>query len=151
MREAIGTQTIFKAVLIFTLLFSGFIAVAITYNKAYKLKNETINILEKYEGVSNNSLTIINNYLESNGYLSQNTCANDEYGVSDLKKSTYEASVSNKRYFYCLKSEIKNNQIFYSIKLFSRFNLPFIGDLFYFKITGETKGIKYYSDSQKVR
>ena len=52
MRESIGTQTIFKAVLIFTFLFSGFIAVAITYNKAYKIKNEVINILEKYEGVN---------------------------------------------------------------------------------------------------
>ena len=63
MRAAIGTQTIFKAVLVFTLIFVAFITVAITYNKAYKLKNETITILEKYEGRDNNGQTIriINN------------------------------------------------------------------------------------------
>ena len=122
MRESIGTQTIFKAVLIFTFLFSGFIAVAITYNKAFKLKNETINILEKYEGVNKQSLTIINNYLNQNGYSTKNPCDTTEYGVADLKNPTYEKSNPNSRYYYCLSSEVKNNQIFYSIKLFSRFN-----------------------------
>ena len=132
MREAIGAQTIFKTILIFTFLFAGFIAVAITYNKAYRLKNEVINILEKYEGISNQSLKIINNYLDKSGYLSTNVCDNGE------------------KYYYCLNYELKNNQIFYKIKLFSRFNLPFIGDIFYFRITGETKGIKLYSESQKL-
>ena len=151
MREAIGTQTVFKTILIFTFLFAGFIAVAITYNKAYKLKNETINILEKYEGVNTQSLNIINNYLDSSGYVSKNKCDADEYGVIDLNDSVYELAKSNKTYYYCLKSEVKNNQIFYKIKLFSRFNLPFVGDLFYFRITGETKGIKLYSEKQKLQ
>ena len=31
-----------------------------------------------------------------------------------------------------------------------KFNLPFIGDLLTFKITGETKGINYYSANQKL-
>ena len=119
MREAIGTQTVFKTILIFTFLFSGFIAVAITYNKAYKIKNEVINILEKYEGVNSQSLTIINNYLDNSGYLSKNTC--------------------------------EDGHLLYKIKLFSRFNLPFVGDLFYFKITGETKGIKLYTENQKLK
>ena len=150
MREAIGTQTVFKTILIFTVLFAGFIAVAITYNKAYRLKNETINILEKYEGVSDQSIRIINNYLDSSGYVAKNTCNSDEFGIKDLNNTSYEQAKSNKQYYYCLKSEVKNNQIFYKVKLFSRFNLPFIGDVFYFKITGETKGIKYYSAKQNL-
>lgn len=150
MREAIGAQTIFKTILIFTFLFAGFIAVAITYNKAYRLKNEVINILEKYEGISNQSLKIINNYLDKSGYLSTNVCDNGEYGVNDLQNVNYELARPNQKYYYCLNYELKNNQIFYKIKLFSRFNLPFIGDIFYFRITGETKGIKLYSESQKL-
>ena len=102
MREAIGTQTVFKTILIFTFLFSGFIAVAITYNKAYKIKNEVINILEKYEGVNSQSLTIINNYLDNSGYVAKNRCEEGEYGVIDLTNSKYELSNSNKLYFYCL-------------------------------------------------
>ena len=151
MREAIGTQTVFKTILIFTFLFSGFIAVAITYNKAYKIKNEVIDILEKYEGANNQSLSIINNYLVNNGYVAKNNCETGEYGVLDLNNPRYELSVSNKMYYYCLSSEIKSNQIFYNVKLFSRFNLPFIGDLFYFRITGETKGIKFYSENQRLK
>jgi len=34
MKQAVGTTTVFKLVLAFTLLFSAFLAVAITYNKA---------------------------------------------------------------------------------------------------------------------
>ncbi len=150
MREAIGTQTIFKAILIFTFLFAGFIAVAITYNKAYKLKNETLAILEKYEGVSSKSLKIVNNYLSNSGYIAKQNCAGYKYGIADLNGDKYETTVNNKNYFYCIDPYIKNNQVFYKIKLFSRFNLPFIGELLYFNITGETKGIKIYSSSNQL-
>ena len=93
MRAAIGTQTIFKAILIFTLIFVAFITVAITYNKVYKLKNETIAILERYEGIDSKDQTIgiINNYLRNNGYNSKGKCdiQNNEYGIADLYSAKF--------------------------------------------------------------
>ena len=84
MREAIGTETIFKAVIIFTLIFAAFLAVAITYNKAYRMKNQAMYILEKYEGINDNSLRIINNYLKNNGYKTTGNCESGEYGINNL-------------------------------------------------------------------
>lgn len=150
MRAAIGTQTIFKAILIFTLIFVAFITVAVNYNKAYKLKNETISIIEKYEGIDSKGQTIgiINNYLRNNGYSSKGKCDVDskEYGIADLNSNRFENT--DKNYYYCISTEKKDNKVFYNIKMFSKFDVPFLGDIFTFRITGRTKGVKYYSTSQ---
>lgn len=157
MKQAVATTTIFKAILAFTILFSAFLAVAITYNRVYKLKNETIFILEKYEGINNKSLNIINNYLDNSGYNIKGRCETDEYGVVDLTNNIYEKAQTNKEYYYCLNyycdgnsCSLNNTHIFYKIKLFFKFNLPFLGDLATFKITGDTKAIKYYNVNQKL-
>jgi len=158
MKQAVGTTTVFKLVLAFTLLFSAFLAVAITYNKAYKLKNETISILEKYEGVNKKSLKIINNYLHNSGYNTRGSCDVGEYGVKDLNKEAYELAKNNERYYYCINyycttrsCKVNGNEdIFYKVKLFFDFNLPFFGELTTFKITGDTKAIKLYTRYQKL-
>ena len=129
MREAIGAETIFKAIIIFTLIFAAFVAVAITYNKAYRMKNQTMFILEKYEGINDNSLRIINNYLKNNGYL------------DDI---TYATANGSDKFYYCLKPVNKDNKTYITIKVFFRFGLPFLDDLLTFKVTGETKGIRNY-------
>ena len=157
MKEAVGTTTIFKLVLAFTLLFSGFLAISITYNKVYKLKNETVSIIEKYEGVNRKSLRIINNYLHNSGYNIKGHCESGEYGVKDLNYEDYELAKNNEEYYYCLNYYCKNrtcslndNQIFYKVKVFFKFNLPFFGDLTTFKVTGDTKAIKLYNRNQKL-
>jgi len=155
MKNAVTTSEIFKYILLFTFLFAAFLALAITYNRVFKLKNEKISIFEKYEGVSVTSLTIINNYLKNNGYSTEGQCVQGEYGLSDLNSTNYEkVTDTKKKYLYCLSDEVvrneNNDRIYYNVKLFFKFNLPFIGELFTFKISGETKGIKYYSVNQRL-
>lgn len=157
MRQAVGTTTILKMVLAFTLLFSAFLAVAIVYNKAYKLKNEALSILEKYEG-SSEAYGLINNYLKNSGYNTMDYCKDDETGISSLDRdSITHASEGNKSY-YCISYECSNgncrignnNKIYYNFRLFFKFNLPFFGDIFTFSVTGKTKGIKLYSELQTI-
>ena len=52
MRETIGNTFIIKLVIVFTLLFSAFLALAISYNKVFRMKNEVLSIIEKYEGIN---------------------------------------------------------------------------------------------------
>ncbi len=159
MREASGTTTTMKMALAFTILFSAFLAIAITYNKAFKIKNESLTILEKYEGVSNTSINILNNYLKNNGYNSKGRCKENEFGIASLDNDYYEKVNSNTDYYYCLSYNCSNNtckitnnnQIYYRFKLFFKFNLPFLGDLTTFNIDGETKAIKLYNESQKLK
>lgn len=159
MKSTVSTTEIFKYVLLFTFLFSGFIVLTITYNKAFKLKNEGLSIAEKYEGFTQKGLTIFNNYLRNNGYAATGNCDTGEYGVSDLNNPDIEPAQSNKRYFYCLSYRCKNgnctindnqNYIYYNLKIFYKFNLPIIGELITFKITGESKAIKLYREDQKL-
>lgn len=164
MKQAVTTSTIFKAILAFTILFAAFLSVAIIYNKVYKLKNQTISIIEKYEGVTTKSLGIINNYLRNSGYDTKGNCDGYDYGVSDLNKTKYETVSSKKEYYYCLsyycsqkgckisdKKVPNGNLIFYKTRLFFKFNLPIFGELTTFNISGETKGIKLYDESQKIK
>ncbi len=141
MREAIGTETIFKAIIVFTLIFAAFVAVAITYNKAYKMKNQAMFILEKYEGINDNSLRIINNYLKNNGYKTTGVCDAGDYGINNLEDITYTTANGSDKFYYCLKPVNKTNKTYITIKVFFKFSLPFFNDLATFKITGETKGI----------
>ena len=155
MKSTVTSSEMFKYILLFTFLFAAFLALAITYNKAYKLKNETVSILEKYEGVTNKSLTIINNYLKHSGYKTTGQCKIGEHGIKNLDDTSIETvSNENDRYYYCLSDYVVKNEnidrIYYNVKIFFKFNLPFVGELLTFKITGETKGIQYYNENQKL-
>ena len=52
MRESIGSSWIFLIVISFTLIFAGFLVMALSYSKTYKIKNELTSIIEKYEGLT---------------------------------------------------------------------------------------------------
>ena len=52
MRQAIGSTWILQLVIIFMLIFVAFLALSINYTKAFRVKNELVTMIEKYEGVS---------------------------------------------------------------------------------------------------
>lgn len=161
LRTSIGLTTLFKSLFAFTLLFTAFLTLAIVYNKAFKLKNEVISILEKHEGLSTNSLKIINNYLANNNYRTTANCEVGEYGVKDLNNNIIEEVTTSNvatNYYYCMSQHCSmqncavsgNNNIYYNFKLFFKFELPFLGDLLTFPVNGETKGIRLYYESQRL-
>ena len=47
MRESMGGTWLFGIMALFIVLFSGFIAYSISYTKAFKTKNQIINLIEK--------------------------------------------------------------------------------------------------------
>lgn len=100
-------------------------------------KNDVVEIVEKYEGYTYNSRNIIDNYLRNSGYKTTGTCPTDYYGATALDGASGEAGA--KKSFYC----IKQNGSKVDIILFYNFNLPIIGDLVNFNITGQTNVIKY--------
>lgn len=159
MREGISLTTLFKALIAFTVIFAAFVSLAVVYNKAYRLKNETLTILEKYEGISETSLKIINNYLEKSGYVTKGSCKSGEYGNKNLSSTTLEkVTNSDKIYYYCISEKCTNgactvsgdNKIYFNFKLFFRFSLPFFEDLLTFPISGETKKIKFFTLDQRL-
>ena len=153
MRDAVGSTWIYAIVMIFTLLFAAFLALALTYAKAYRVKNEMTAIIEKYEGLTADdslsgmgSLSIMNNYLKNNGYKDKGTCRDGEYGASDLDTPglTPASTSSGNRYYYCVSYE-KNDYYkcthIFKIRVFYDFNLPLLGQIRKFAISGQTNEI----------
>lgn len=161
MRESIGSTWVFMLVIVFILLFVSFLTLALTYSKSFKTKNELINIIEKYEGVSSDSVKVINNYLSYSGYDVKAHCPsdkNDWLASTNLNSTTLVKAQKNQQYYYCVrrdyatmpvkggKSKKNKKSVFYEIVIFYRFNLPIIDTVTKFNVDGLTGDIVKTSD-----
>lgn len=157
MRDAVGSTWIFALVIAFTLIFSGFLVLALAYSKVYRLKNETLTIIEKYNGYTYNigndeSVTIINQYLNNSNYKATGTCDDYKYGVKDLSSSQPQTVTKGEKYLYCVSYVTDNStcETTFQIRLFYDFNLPVLGKLRMYDIKGQTNSIykAYVANSQ---
>lgn len=150
MREAIGTTWIFQLVIIFMLIFVAFLSLSLNYTKAFKIKNELLTTIEKFEGLTFNesanepgSVRIINNYLIYNNYRSMGACELGSFGSRSLESTSLELAEEGRKYYYCVRKIDRSNKSLpdrakYEIKIFFKFSLPVIGDLFTFSSEGTT-------------
>lgn len=146
MRETIGATWVYQLVIVFMLIFVAFLALTMNYTKAFKVKNDVLSIVEKYEGFSKKSISIINNYLLSNGYKTMNNCHTGEMGSQDLKSDVLKTATSGQMYYYCVSkiptaTEKRASRAKYRIRTFFRFDLPVIGHLYTFEVEGVTVDI----------
>lgn len=161
MREAIGGTWLTQLIIIFMLLFVAFLALSLNYTKAFKVKNELLTIIEKYEGVTNNqngTIAVMNNYLKANNYGTTKNCpvGDGSYGVPSLDSTVIKEAQKGQKYYYCvkkIKSPNKNHpdKVYYRVNIFFYFNLPVIGDIFKFDVSGTTGDIAKPSDTLKAR
>lgn len=158
MRESTGSTWAVEAIIFFILLFAAFLSLVIQYSRAYIVKNEVLTILEKYEGAES-SKNIIGNYILNQSYKARGSCPvgdgsgseSDWYGATDYY--TYEKSQKGKKYLFCIQKNavtIKRTnsyngrdetkiKVFYNVIFFYKFNLPILGELHTYRVTGETK------------
>ena len=154
MRESIGSSWIFLIVISFTLIFAGFLVMALSYSKTYKIKNELTSIIEKYEGLTetdnsgnkiSGSINIINTYLQNSNYVAKGTCYDDSTTMYGFNLDDTKASVAkeNEKYSYCVKviTNTKTCETLFRVIVFYDFNLPVLGDLVKFKISGQTNEV----------
>ena len=50
MRESIGATWLLGLVIAFIIFFSSFLALSVNYSKAFNVKNNIVDFVEKYEG-----------------------------------------------------------------------------------------------------
>ena len=162
MRTSTGSIWLIGLVVTFMLIFVSFLSLTISYNKVFKIKNETLTFIEKYEGLKDGdkgSIALINNYLIYNNYNTMHYCAEGDYGSKNLSSTSLEL-VSNKRekYYYCVSKRHTNSNMpnlkdrtKYSVKFFYKFNLPVIGEVLTFEVTGETIDINFPADKLEYK
>lgn len=149
----------FQMIIFFMLIFACFLTLILSYNKAYIIKNRALTIIEKYEGVTKESIEIINGFMYEKGYNTTGKCAAGWYGAINLDGDA-EKSDGTKKYYYCFKEYNKknnannqNNQkglIYYQIQVFYKFNLPIIGNIAIYKISGETKSFIGADEERRI-
>ncbi len=144
MRESIGGTWIFSIVIVFIVLFTGYLAISVNYSKAFKVKNGIIEEIEENEGHNDSAEETIEKYLTSNGYFVYGTCASDETGY-------IRQNVQSNKYKYCVKKIVNNSGTIpssrYYVRVFFKLDLPMLGDLLTFPITGETKAVYFAKDN----
>ena len=158
MRQTVGGTWLLQLMILFILLFVGFIILTLNYSKTIKTKNEVLSIIEKYEGINDNSISLINNFLLSNSYGTLGSCDSKSgnyvgtYGARTLN-GTLEQAQKGEKYFYCIKKYVgANTSNYYEVTLFYKFNLPVIGETSSFRIKGLTTNFQsndanYYKES----
>lgn len=147
MREVTGSTWTFQIIIIFMLIFFFFLTLVLNYSKAYTIKNRTLTVIEKYEGITNESGDIINNFASEHSYTTTGKCPTGEgwFGASDIyNEAKYEEVEENKNYYYCFQEEKANNEkgIYYNIIVFYKFNLPFLGTIATYQIKGTTQSFE---------
>ena len=154
MREAVGSYFLTTIFVIFVVLFTGYMCLSINMNKAYKVKNEIINIIQKNNGFDSNSLMQIQDYMTRIGYRTVGDCDAEKnegfkgYGISG------SASTSNRAVF-CVKmmdtkytssnhTKVQFPEVaYYQVKVFFSVDLPIVRQFFTFGLKGSTKKLFY--------
>lgn len=144
MRESIGGAWLLGIVMTFIVLFASFLAVSINYSKAFKVKNNVVDLIEKNEGVNSSTVADIYNYLQSEGYILKGPCRNGGKGFDKDGVATNQS-----KSLYCVKenkiqdSDTGLEKSYYSVEVFFRLDLPIFGDVFTFHVNGETMSIYF--------
>lgn len=151
MKESISESWIIQIVAAFILLFVAFLSLMISYSKCFKTKNEVISIAEKYRGFTDVSVPIINGYLNNSNYKGAGRCENltdaqGSYGMP-VGGNTLEEIQDDQQYRYCIYRRTSDNikdwdgtgtLVTYEVVMFYSFNIPFLGNIFTFEVSGNT-------------
>lgn len=152
MREAIGGTWLLGFVVLFIVLFSAYLAVSINYTKAFKVKNQIINIIEENEGYTT---SVGNVASKTNDQLKNSNKTEDKiyYYIKDIGYATNKIDEDrcpdDAILFeggYCVKRICTMHGAYYKVTSFIKIELPLIWQSLTIPINGETKVLYYTQD-----
>ena len=114
MREAVGGTLLLKIVIVFLVVYIGFMAIVLNYGLVFRYKNQLINYIEQNEGIKNVE-TLRTTAKEKYGY----------YGDIDA----CNVKVNDRGYYY-------------KVKIYIIFHIPLVNNVLRIPVTGETRIIE---------
>ena len=141
MKESIGTSYLFQIVVVFVLLFTGYLCLSINYARSYAVKNNIVNNIQREKDFDDNARAKISKYLDDVGFKSIGKCPND-YAAYDAN-GTYQGD--GKKGVYCVQKVITTSnpgdvpeKRYYRVVVFYKLDLPIFGSIFSFNNIGDT-------------
>ena len=152
-RNSINGAWLFGIIITFMAILIAYISISINYSKAYEMKTKMITIIEQYDGLNPSTVEYINRMASNYGYTKTNTCKVEDgewfIGIRDGVPMLNPSEPQN----ICITREYKagdshsEERYYYNLEVFFGFDLPIVGNLFTFRVDGETNAIYYPSDS----
>ena len=174
MRESIGGTWLFSIVVLFIALFAAFLAYSISYTRAFNVKNEIINYIERNEGfvtyapgdrgcqdsdIKNCSIDDLlkSDNVEANILGTIKKAGYNYTAASGLDCTTVgHANPKTQEGGYCLTKYCKSDSdrdrqyyVYYKVTTFIAIKLPVVNIVMNVPISGETKSIYYDQNSYK--
>lgn len=148
MKEAYGGVWLFIIVITFLTIFSSYLALSINYSRAFKVRDEVINIIERDKGLFNSlgqdtgAIGEIQEYLASVGHRAQGKCANGYDGYSLSSRGTTSNNV-----VFCIQTinsstyrDVTTSK-YYKVQIFFNLDVPIFGEYFGSSLYGTTRRI----------
>ena len=151
MKEAIGGSWLLLIVILFVILFAGFMSLSINWSKCYKVKDNIIFLIEKHHGMNTGTLSEINEYLSDVGYRSVGECPKDgncwyPFNYANTNRSSTPANFCVRKHMVSATALGHPVKAYYTVRVFFRLDLPVISQLVRLNIDGETGVISAVSD-----
>ena len=141
MREAVGSAFIVNLILIFIGVISALLIGSISYSKAYKIKDRIIYTIEKYDGWSDATKNEIDKQINAIGYKLNDGNSSKCPSILSRKYGNYAVEfVGNVETVYENDYESAPGK-YYTVITFMTFDIPLIGGLLQFPVSGETSVI----------
>lgn len=146
MREALGGYLALVIVFGFIIIISGFLAFTTNYNKAFKMKNRIITILEKYDNkVTDQAEREIRDYAKSIGYSASKKYTNNDCNGVDFTLDKYNVGWCYR--VKTFKSNVKKvneyTSTYVDVKTYVSIDVPILNSIFphinFFRVTGATR------------
>lgn len=159
MKESINGAWLLGIVMVFMSIFIAYISISINYSNAYQMRTRMVTIIEQYQGLTYVTVDQLEKVRSAYNYNATGPCREGVDGPAvgvlngDVHKNpTVECN-------YCVTRELRRGEIrsngtvngedkyYYDVEVFFGFGLPVLGNLFTFRVGGETNAIFYPSNS----
>lgn len=132
MKEAVGTSFVFTFMMIFVSILIAMYVGSIAYTKGFKVRNKIIDIIEKYEGYTDEAKSEIDSDLASIGYRIVDKECGQRKGSNAIE--------TDSDYRYCVyKFDETGKGTYYGVTIFIHFDIPVIGSFVEIPLYGESR------------
>ena len=150
MRDAIGQVFALQIILAFVLLINGYMAYSVNYTRAFRVKNQIVNIIEQYEGPTDEAMDKIGSYVDGMTYRVPQTLINNFR--NRYASNNGDGEVSCQDGWCYIAHDVKTtggdgelNGTYYSVVTFVNIDIPVINNLIglgdFLSVSGETRTI----------